>query len=204
MAEIGCNWAKIGPSKSSQSLSNAHKWAVRSLPRVETVRHRDHFGTLKSVRWYLLLNETRTKLTEDPLGQTSIRCTRRWLEWRKRSIPRSEKQPNSDTGHWKSRDKRRKTLEEGNWRSERPLKGLPSLGPSGTLGNAHMVPYVQLHLNRGREEEACEGPSGNSQHQADRNMERRIEDSWSVSKLNWYVLKGPPECMKIMDSCWSQ
>ncbi|GJW93743.1 reverse transcriptase domain-containing protein [Tanacetum coccineum] len=29
MAEIGCNWARIGPSKSSQSLSNAHKWAVR-------------------------------------------------------------------------------------------------------------------------------------------------------------------------------
>ncbi|GKE47742.1 hypothetical protein Tco_1479000 [Tanacetum coccineum] len=28
MAEIGCNWAKIGPSKSSQSLSIAHKWAV--------------------------------------------------------------------------------------------------------------------------------------------------------------------------------
>ncbi|GKA03941.1 retrotransposon protein, putative, ty1-copia subclass [Tanacetum coccineum] len=28
MAEIGCNWARIGPSKSSQSLSNAHKWAV--------------------------------------------------------------------------------------------------------------------------------------------------------------------------------
>ncbi|GJS43206.1 hypothetical protein Tco_0568249 [Tanacetum coccineum] len=28
MAEIGSNWARIGPSKSSQSLSNAHKWAV--------------------------------------------------------------------------------------------------------------------------------------------------------------------------------
>ncbi|GKA45912.1 hypothetical protein Tco_0738708 [Tanacetum coccineum] len=28
MAEIGCNWARIGPSKSSQSLSNAHKWAA--------------------------------------------------------------------------------------------------------------------------------------------------------------------------------
>ncbi|GJW14057.1 interactor of constitutive active ROPs 2, chloroplastic-like protein [Tanacetum coccineum] len=28
MAEIGCNWAWIGPSKSSQSLSIAHKWAV--------------------------------------------------------------------------------------------------------------------------------------------------------------------------------
>ncbi|GKB91625.1 hypothetical protein Tco_0963897 [Tanacetum coccineum] len=27
MAEIGCNWARIGPSKSSQSLSIAHKWA---------------------------------------------------------------------------------------------------------------------------------------------------------------------------------
>ncbi|GJW61630.1 hypothetical protein Tco_0110965 [Tanacetum coccineum] len=27
MAEIGCNWARIGSSKSSQSLSNAHKWA---------------------------------------------------------------------------------------------------------------------------------------------------------------------------------
>ncbi|GJV17460.1 retrovirus-related pol polyprotein from transposon TNT 1-94 [Tanacetum coccineum] len=28
MAEIGCNWARIGPSKSSWSLSIAHKWAV--------------------------------------------------------------------------------------------------------------------------------------------------------------------------------
>ncbi|GJV11394.1 hypothetical protein Tco_1352935 [Tanacetum coccineum] len=28
MAEIGCNWARIGSSKSLQSLSNAHKWAV--------------------------------------------------------------------------------------------------------------------------------------------------------------------------------
>ncbi|GJR96693.1 retrovirus-related pol polyprotein from transposon TNT 1-94 [Tanacetum coccineum] len=28
MAEIGCNWARIGPSKSSHSLSIAHKWAV--------------------------------------------------------------------------------------------------------------------------------------------------------------------------------
>ncbi|GKB56604.1 hypothetical protein Tco_0912790 [Tanacetum coccineum] len=28
MAEIGCNWARIGPSKSSQSLSIAHKWAA--------------------------------------------------------------------------------------------------------------------------------------------------------------------------------
>ncbi|GJX95523.1 hypothetical protein Tco_0351321 [Tanacetum coccineum] len=28
MAETGCNWARIGPSKSSQSLSIAHKWAV--------------------------------------------------------------------------------------------------------------------------------------------------------------------------------
>ncbi|GJU72725.1 hypothetical protein Tco_1264130 [Tanacetum coccineum] len=32
MAEIGCNWARIGPSKSSQSLSNAHKWAVGRVP----------------------------------------------------------------------------------------------------------------------------------------------------------------------------
>ncbi|GJR92895.1 mutator type transposase [Tanacetum coccineum] len=31
MAEIGCNWARIGPSKSSQSLSIAHKWAVLRL-----------------------------------------------------------------------------------------------------------------------------------------------------------------------------
>ncbi|GJT44678.1 hypothetical protein Tco_0953393 [Tanacetum coccineum] len=30
MAEIGCNWARIGPSKSSQSLSIAHKWAADS------------------------------------------------------------------------------------------------------------------------------------------------------------------------------
>ncbi|GJU97007.1 retrovirus-related pol polyprotein from transposon TNT 1-94 [Tanacetum coccineum] len=33
MAEIGCNWARIGPSKSSQSLSNAHKWAVNKSRR---------------------------------------------------------------------------------------------------------------------------------------------------------------------------
>ncbi|GKE46132.1 hypothetical protein Tco_1477390 [Tanacetum coccineum] len=31
MAEIGCNWARIGPSKSSQSLSIAHKWAVQAV-----------------------------------------------------------------------------------------------------------------------------------------------------------------------------
>ncbi|GKD90052.1 thiamine thiazole synthase, chloroplastic-like protein [Tanacetum coccineum] len=31
MAEIGCNWARIGPSKSSQSLSIAHKWAVVAI-----------------------------------------------------------------------------------------------------------------------------------------------------------------------------
>ncbi|GJY87502.1 hypothetical protein Tco_0502130 [Tanacetum coccineum] len=36
MAEIGCNWARIGPSKSSQSLSIAHKWAV-----VETEKNND-------------------------------------------------------------------------------------------------------------------------------------------------------------------
>ncbi|GJX77488.1 hypothetical protein Tco_0324299 [Tanacetum coccineum] len=36
MAEIGCNWARIGPSKSSQSLSIAHKWAVDSIRRDES------------------------------------------------------------------------------------------------------------------------------------------------------------------------
>ncbi|GJX33552.1 hypothetical protein Tco_0243407 [Tanacetum coccineum] len=50
MAEIGCNWARIGPSKSSQSLSNAHKWAVgqvgvtrgnRGLLRVTTAKGKD-------------------------------------------------------------------------------------------------------------------------------------------------------------------
>ncbi|GJT71495.1 hypothetical protein Tco_1030781 [Tanacetum coccineum] len=34
MAEIGCNWARIGPSKSSQSLSIAHKWAVKSKEQI--------------------------------------------------------------------------------------------------------------------------------------------------------------------------
>ncbi|GJT58035.1 putative reverse transcriptase domain-containing protein [Tanacetum coccineum] len=33
MAEIGCNWARIGPSKSSQSLSIAHKWAVAMIDK---------------------------------------------------------------------------------------------------------------------------------------------------------------------------
>ncbi|GJS00113.1 hypothetical protein Tco_0316621 [Tanacetum coccineum] len=39
MAEIGCNWARIGPSKSSQSLSIAHKWAVIPLTRFESAEH---------------------------------------------------------------------------------------------------------------------------------------------------------------------
>ncbi|GKF82238.1 hypothetical protein Tco_0243894, partial [Tanacetum coccineum] len=42
-AEIGCNWAKIGPSKSSQSLSNAHKWAADSLVLTLTLAFLD-FG----------------------------------------------------------------------------------------------------------------------------------------------------------------
>ncbi|GJX64429.1 putative reverse transcriptase domain-containing protein [Tanacetum coccineum] len=45
MAEIGCNWARIGPSKSSQSLSIAHKWAVtdgqseRTIQTLEDMLH---------------------------------------------------------------------------------------------------------------------------------------------------------------------
>ncbi|GJS02315.1 hypothetical protein Tco_0318823 [Tanacetum coccineum] len=39
MAEIGCNWARIGPSKSSQSLSIAHKWAVGEGSTVPVESH---------------------------------------------------------------------------------------------------------------------------------------------------------------------
>ncbi|GKA21788.1 hypothetical protein Tco_0707750 [Tanacetum coccineum] len=45
MAEIGCNWARIGPSKSSQSLSIAHKWAV------ETTVFRDILLVVRPIRW---------------------------------------------------------------------------------------------------------------------------------------------------------
>ncbi|GJT45813.1 hypothetical protein Tco_0954528 [Tanacetum coccineum] len=43
MAEIGCNWARIGPSKSSQSLSIAHKWAADSSVLTLTLEFLD-FG----------------------------------------------------------------------------------------------------------------------------------------------------------------
>ncbi|GKA41594.1 hypothetical protein Tco_0734254 [Tanacetum coccineum] len=39
MAEIGCNWARIGPSMSSQSLSIAHKWAVEIVGGPYCVLH---------------------------------------------------------------------------------------------------------------------------------------------------------------------
>ncbi|GJU22657.1 hypothetical protein Tco_1155999 [Tanacetum coccineum] len=52
MAEIGCNWARIGPSKSSQSLSIAHKWAVlgRSL---------EEKWPLSQQKWFILPKETK-------------------------------------------------------------------------------------------------------------------------------------------------
>ncbi|GJV62224.1 hypothetical protein Tco_1468324 [Tanacetum coccineum] len=34
MAEIGCNWARIGPSKSSRSLSIAYKWALAEIGHI--------------------------------------------------------------------------------------------------------------------------------------------------------------------------
>nr|GEY47046.1 hypothetical protein [Tanacetum cinerariifolium] len=72
-------------------------------------------------------------------------------------LSRVSKSGTGDGGHWKTRAKRCKPADKEDvsipWtcedRSGRPLKNLPSCSAGRTLGDAYMVPHVQLYLNRG-------------------------------------------------------
>ncbi|GKE24742.1 reverse transcriptase domain-containing protein [Tanacetum coccineum] len=88
--------------------------------------------------------------------------------WRESESPSSYGSENSTSngGHWKSSTKRRKLADEDDlaepWtcedvdpRPKRPPKNIPSCGTGGALGNAYMVSYVQLYLDRSREGEAA-------------------------------------------------
>ncbi|GJZ71230.1 hypothetical protein Tco_0635081 [Tanacetum coccineum] len=67
MAEIGCNWARIGPSKSSQSLSIAHKWAVSSdvtsTPLVIAPSQMSHYTIAVSPGHYSFIHTEATTIT---------------------------------------------------------------------------------------------------------------------------------------------
>ncbi|GJT60486.1 hypothetical protein Tco_1004019 [Tanacetum coccineum] len=81
-------------------------------PSRDYSRHRDHLRDIEgSYDGIYSSQETRTKYRGPPRDRRRSRSMRRWRK--SESLPsRGSKSSTSDTGHWKSRDKRRKTLEE--------------------------------------------------------------------------------------------
>ncbi|GJS19304.1 hypothetical protein Tco_0447936 [Tanacetum coccineum] len=73
MAEIGCNWARIGPSKSSQSLSIAHKWAVVGILAFSSPIRRS-MGAKQGAGWFWYWREevyTSWAVTEGVIPKTT-------------------------------------------------------------------------------------------------------------------------------------
>ncbi|GKB95085.1 reverse transcriptase domain-containing protein [Tanacetum coccineum] len=83
----------------------------RSLSR-DRPRHRDHLRNIEESYDDIYSSQgTRAKYRGPPRDRRRSRSTGRWRENESPSSRGSESST-SDTGHWKSRDKRRKTLEE--------------------------------------------------------------------------------------------
>ncbi|GJU11946.1 hypothetical protein Tco_1134342 [Tanacetum coccineum] len=82
-----------------------------------------------------------------------------------------------------------------NWRSRRPLIDLPSHGPSRTMGNAYMVPYVQFHFNKGRKKKYVKDLV--EIHNIKQKDGETIEEFMERFKVETGRMKGAPECMKI-------
>ncbi|GJT19960.1 hypothetical protein Tco_0878666 [Tanacetum coccineum] len=81
-------------------------------PSRDRPRHRDHLRNIEESYDGIYSSQgTRTKYRGPPRDRRRSRSTRRWRENESPSSRGSESST-SDTGHWKSRDKRRKTLEE--------------------------------------------------------------------------------------------
>ncbi|GJZ71143.1 reverse transcriptase domain-containing protein [Tanacetum coccineum] len=79
-------------------------------PGRDRPRHRDHLRNIEESYDGIYSSQgTRTKYRGPPRDRHRSRSTRRWRE---NESPPSRGSESSDTGHWKSRSKRRKTLEE--------------------------------------------------------------------------------------------
>ncbi|GJX03595.1 hypothetical protein Tco_0189511 [Tanacetum coccineum] len=85
---------------------------------------------------------------------------------------------------------------DGTGDPEDHLKVFQASAPSGTLGNAHMVSYVQLTIIWAARvmKKPCKEPSRNDN--TSREMERRLRNSWSVSKLKLDLKKQIEELVK--------
>ncbi|GKB48660.1 hypothetical protein Tco_0899413 [Tanacetum coccineum] len=81
-------------------------------PSRDRSRHRDHLRDIEGSYDGIYSSQgTRTKYRGPPRDRRRSMSTRRWRE-SKSPASRRSKSSTSDTGHWKSRDKRRKMLEE--------------------------------------------------------------------------------------------
>nr|GEU39734.1 reverse transcriptase domain-containing protein [Tanacetum cinerariifolium] len=79
-----------------------------------------------------------------------------------------------------------------------PLENLLSCGTGRTLGNAYMVPHVQLHLNMGREglqKKYVKDPV--EIHNIKQRDGETIEEFIECFKIETERIKGAPECMRI-------
>ncbi|GJY62664.1 hypothetical protein Tco_0464124 [Tanacetum coccineum] len=99
-------------SRPSRTSSRVPSHIRSRSPSRDRPRHKDHLHNIeKSYDGIYSSQGTRTKYIGPPRDRCRSRSTRRWRENESPSSRGSESST-SDTGHWKSRDKRRKTLEE--------------------------------------------------------------------------------------------
>ncbi|GJU76142.1 reverse transcriptase domain-containing protein [Tanacetum coccineum] len=99
-------------SKPSRTSSRDPSRIRGRSPSRDRSRHKDHLHDIKESYDGIYSSQgTRTKYRGPPRDRRRSRSTRRWGESESPLSHRSESNT-SDTGHWKSRDKRRKALEE--------------------------------------------------------------------------------------------
>ncbi|GJZ42280.1 hypothetical protein Tco_0589166 [Tanacetum coccineum] len=99
-------------SRSSRTNSRDPSRIRGRSPSRDRSRHKDHLRDIEESYDGIYSSQgTRTKYRGPPRDRRRSRSTRRWRE--SESPPsRISESSTSDTGNWKSRDKRRKTLEE--------------------------------------------------------------------------------------------
>ncbi|GJX68728.1 hypothetical protein Tco_0304455 [Tanacetum coccineum] len=196
---------RFGPSRTN-SRDPSHTRG-RSPSRDRT-RYKNHLcGVEESYDGTYSSQGTRTRTQYG--GRSRDRGRSRSLKkWRKSESPpsRESESSTSNTGHRKSRTKRRRTSDKEElavpWSCEdvdpsgRSPKDLPSRGISRTLGNAHVVSHVQLHINRRRE-----GMKYVKDPVEIHNIKQRdgetIEEFMESFKVESAHMKGAPEYMRI-------
>ncbi|GJS05656.1 hypothetical protein Tco_0322164 [Tanacetum coccineum] len=103
----------------------------------------------------------------------------------------------SDGGHWKSKSKRHKPMDEDDLAgSTGSRKNFPCGSTTGTLANAYVVSYVQFYPNRGRKtREVCQDPV--EIHNIKQRDGETIKHFMERFKVETRRMKGAPECMRI-------